>query len=50
MQHGAYDWSRWTAQNWQIPITAVVLYVVVLVALSVWMRGREPIIMPRVSA
>ena len=36
-------WTRWTSQNWQIPLTACVLYILMIFFLRNFMRDRKPI-------
>ena len=38
-----YAWTRWTSENWQLPIIACVGYIIMLVTLKSTMRNRDPI-------
>ena len=36
-----FYWSRWTSEHWEIPITACILYLIMIVSLKSYMAKRE---------
>ena len=43
-------WTRWSSQNWQLPLLAVAAYLLAIPLLTHLMKDRPPIRMPAVTA